>query len=168
MVLANIFAPAPLKSLKAVIARLRHAANGLGNTGTALQELLNTEALMTATTDGITYVAPSFAIEADVAPVVRFLAPFDPVVWDRLRFEHLWGWSYRFEAYTPVKKRVRGYYSMPLLYGAEVIGWANASVLAGKLEVDVGFVQARPKGASFSRELNSEIERLSEFLNLAY
>ena len=32
---------------------------------------------------------------------VRLLAPFDPVVRDRARFELLWGWVYRFEAYTP-------------------------------------------------------------------
>jgi hypothetical protein len=32
---------------------------------------------------------------------LRLLAPFDPVVWDRRRFELLWGWAYRFEAYTP-------------------------------------------------------------------
>ena len=57
----------------------------------------------------------------DEAPrQVRFLAPFDPVVWDRARFEHLWGWAYRFEAYTPVKKRVRGYYAMPMLWGDQI------------------------------------------------
>ena len=33
----------------------------------------------------------------------------------RARFEHLWGWAYRFEAYTPPAKRVRGRYAMPLL-----------------------------------------------------
>lgn len=46
---------------------------------------------------------------------VRLLAPFDPIVWDRRRFELFWGWAYRFEAYTPVHKRVRGYYTLPLL-----------------------------------------------------
>jgi uncharacterized protein YcaQ len=46
---------------------------------------------------------------------VRLLAPFDPVVHDRARFEILWGWSYRFEAYTPVAKRKLGYYALPLL-----------------------------------------------------
>lgn len=56
------------------------------------------------------------------SPQVNFLAPFDPLVWDRRRFEHLWGWSYRFEAYTPPAKRVRGYYAMPLLWGERVIG----------------------------------------------
>ena len=56
---------------------------------------------------------------------VRFLAPFDPVVWDRRRFELFWGWAYRFEAYTPVRKRKLGYYALPLLWRDEVLGWAN-------------------------------------------
>ena len=47
---------------------------------------------------------------------VRLLAPFDPIVWDRRRFELLWGWPYRFEAYTPVAKRKLGYYALPLLW----------------------------------------------------
>ena len=37
---------------------------------------------------------------------MRLLTPFDPVVWDRRRFELFWGWAYRFEAYTPLPKRV--------------------------------------------------------------
>ncbi|EWS60580.1 hypothetical protein Y695_04569 [Hydrogenophaga sp. T4] len=56
---------------------------------------------------------------------MRLLAPFDPVVWDRDRFERLWDWAYRFEAYTPPAKRVRGYYAMPLLWRDQVIGWAT-------------------------------------------
>ena len=55
-------------------------------------------------------------------------APFDPVVWDRRRFELLWNWAYRFEAYTPVPKRRWGYYALPLLWREGVIGWARASV----------------------------------------
>lgn len=47
---------------------------------------------------------------------VRLLAPFDPLVWDRRRFELLWGWPYRFEAYTPPAKRKLGYYALPLLW----------------------------------------------------
>jgi hypothetical protein len=50
---------------------------------------------------------------------------------ERRRFEHLWGWSYRFEAYTPAGRRVRGYYAMSLLWGDRVIGWANVSVASG-------------------------------------
>src|SRR5688572_462982 len=41
-----------------------------------------------------------------VSDEVRLFAPFDPVVWDRRRFEMFWDWAYRFEAYTPAAKRV--------------------------------------------------------------
>src|SRR5918996_819013 len=66
----------------------------------------------------------------------RLLAPFDPVVWDRRRFELLWGWAYRFEAYTPVAKRVRGYYALPLLFGTRAIGWGTVSISANGLRAD--------------------------------
>ena len=58
---------------------------------------------------------------------VRLLAPFDPIVWDRLRFARLWQWEYRFEAYTPPAKRLRGHYALPLLWHEQVVGWANVS-----------------------------------------
>ncbi|XXV38439.1 crosslink repair DNA glycosylase YcaQ family protein [Sorangium sp. So ce1504] len=48
---------------------------------------------------------------------VRLLAPFDPVVWDRRRFELLWGWAYRFEAYVPAPNRKLGYHALPLPWG---------------------------------------------------
>ena len=65
---------------------------------------------------------------------VRLLTPFDPVVWDRARFQVLWGWTYRFEAYTPASKRKRGYYAMPLLWRDRVIGWGNLSGKESRLE----------------------------------
>ena len=52
---------------------------------------------------------------AHVQDTVRLLTPFDPVVWDRDRFEMFWGWQYRFEAYVPAAKRRLGYYALPML-----------------------------------------------------
>ncbi len=97
---------------------------------------------------------------------MRFLALFDPLVWDRRRFEHLWRWPYRFEAYTPPAKRLRGYYAMPLLWRDSVIGWANARVERERLNVEVGFVEKRPRDADFRPELDAEIGRLETFLSL--
>jgi uncharacterized protein YcaQ len=120
---------------------------------------------------------------------VRFLAPFDPLVWDRERFSYLWGWDYRFEAYTPAEKRVRGYYAMPLLWGDRVIGWANVSITrgangkavkggsakgdiakgdktGGKLNVELGFVEKAPRERAFRSEVDAEIARLETFLEL--
>ena len=97
--------------------------------------------------------------------VVRFLAPFDPVVWDRRRFECFWGWAYRFEAYTPAPKRVRGYYALPLLWRDQVIGWGNLSTRDGELGAEVGFVSGvAPRGAEFRGALDAELQRMRRFL----
>lgn len=96
---------------------------------------------------------------------VRLLAPFDPVVWDRRRFERFWGWAYRFEAYTPAPKRQRGYYALPLLWREQVIGWANVASTPRGLQPSFGFVAGRaPRDAAFKRELEAEVERLRAFL----
>ena len=93
---------------------------------------------------------------------VRFLAPFDPLVWDRRRFGQAWGWDYRFEAYTPVPKRVLGYYAMPLLWRENVIGWANCAGLDS--DVEIGYVDAEPTGTAYANALDAEISRLKTFL----
>jgi hypothetical protein len=93
------------------------------------------------------------------------LTPFDPVVWDRQRFELFWGWQYRFEAYTPVAKRKLGYYALPLLWGEEVIGWANLSGVAGSPASSFGYVAGRaPRGPAYRKALEAELERMRVFL----
>jgi uncharacterized protein len=99
---------------------------------------------------------------------VRLLTPFDPVVWDRRRFELFWGWAYRFEAYTPAPKRKLGYYALPLLWREHVIGWGNLSLRAGALESAFGYVNGRPpREAAFRRGLEAELERIRTFLDPA-
>ncbi len=98
---------------------------------------------------------------------LRLLAPFDPIVWDRLRFEQLWGWAYRFEAYTPAPRRKLGYYALPLLWRGQVLGWGNLGVVAGRLQAQLGYVAGRPpREAGYAAALEAELERLSQFLRL--
>jgi uncharacterized protein len=98
---------------------------------------------------------------------VRLLTPFDPVVWDRRRFELFWGWQYRFEAYTPAPKRKLGYYALPLLWGERVIGWGNLSASDGRLTASFGYTEGRaPRDAGFRASLETELERMRSFLNL--
>jgi uncharacterized protein YcaQ len=97
---------------------------------------------------------------------VRFLAPFDPVVWDRRRIERFWAWEYRLEAYTPPAKRKFGYYALPMLWRDDMIGWVNAQVRDGVLVVVPGYVRAPRRGA-FRRALEDETERLRVFVGAA-
>jgi uncharacterized protein YcaQ len=124
-----------------------------------------------AVVDGITWYWPAGENPASkrhtLDDQLRLLAPFDPVVWDRDRFEAFWGWAYRFEAYTPAPKRVRGYYALPMLWRGQVIGWANAAVREGALRVEPGFVSGKaPRDAAFKPALRDETERLTDFLGL--
>jgi uncharacterized protein YcaQ len=96
---------------------------------------------------------------------VRLLAPFDPLVWDRRRFEIFWNWTYRFEAYTPAPKRKLGYYALPLLWHERVIGWGNVSVVAGRLNAVFGYIDGHaPRNPGFRGGLDLELSRLRAFL----
>jgi uncharacterized protein YcaQ len=161
LALANILAPVLDSTLTSIIARYKH----LGKPRAALTALVDSGRLLAADAGNRRYFYPAGAETDDAPPaVVRLLAPFDPVVWDRTRFEHFWGWRYRFEAYTPPARRIRGYYALPLLWRDAVIGWANASSKAGQLDVELGYVDRRPRDRVFTRELEAEIERLRNFL----
>jgi uncharacterized protein YcaQ len=46
-----------------------------------------------------------------------FIAPLDNLLWDRKSLVRLFNFKYRWEVYTPEKKREFGYYVLPVLYG---------------------------------------------------
>jgi uncharacterized protein YcaQ len=97
---------------------------------------------------------------------LRFLAPFDPVVWDRRRFQVLWGWEYKFEAYVPAHKRRMGHYALPMLWGEHMLGWANLKVVDGRLHHELGFIGPRPRGREFRLALDEALREMQEFLEL--
>ena len=149
LAVANVLSPVLERTLRANVARFRF----LGDPRKAIDALVRDGALTRARD----YLATSTR-DVDLDEEVRFLAPFDPIVWDRRRFEHLFGWPYRFEAYTPVAKRVRGYYALPILFRDRVVGWANVTAH----DVSLGFV-ARPRENAFKTGLEAEIVRIRTF-----
>lgn len=161
------YAPLPASSLVYLVRLLGYGAPHLAaETQAAL--LQAREQLRSCRIDGTTWYWP-----ADDNPAsrrhapdasVRLLAPFDPVVWDRRRFALLWGWTYKFEAYTPAPKRQFGYYALPLLWHERVVGWANLSTAKGRLEASFGFAAGKPQGAAFRAALDEEMQRMAEFL----
>jgi uncharacterized protein len=165
-VVVNLYAPLPSPSLSYVVGRLRYGVPQWrrqlpGALARARSRLAHERV------EGVDWYWPRGEWRRGMsAEGVRLLAPFDPVVWDRRRFELLWGWAYRFEAYTPVAKRRFGYYALPILWRDQVIGWANPSVVEGQLRADYGFVSRRPRDPGFARGLDEELERVSRFLGL--
>ena len=166
-VVVNKYAPLPALSLSYVVGRLRYAVPQWrrllkGALARARKRLAHERV------DGVAWYWPEGERVGGVADdTVRLLAPFDPVVWDRRRFELLWGWPYRFEAYTPIAKRRFGYYALPMLWRDQVIGWANLSVEGGTVRPAFGYTTSTaPRDRIFARELDAELERLGSFLGI--
>ena len=162
----RIYAPLPGKTLGSIMLRLRLAApQWRKEMASALRRAK--ERLTHARIDGVDWYWPDKTPIGEPTDTVRLLAPFDPIVWDRARFELLWNWAYRFEAYTPIHKRKFGYYALPLLWRDQVIGWGNLSVKHGELKSEFGYVKSSPKDPAFKRELAIELDRIKTFLGLA-
>jgi len=161
------YAPLPAASLTYLVRLLGYGAPHLS---TQIQAALRQarETLPGCRIDGVTWHWPAGenpnSRRHAVDDALRLLAPFDPVVWDRRRFELLWGWIYKFEAYTPAAKRSFGYYALPMLWQERVIGWANVSVRDGRVESEFGYVDGKPKGAAFRNALEDEMQRMMAFL----
>ena len=167
-VVVHNYAPLPSLSLSGLVSRLRYAVpQWRRELKSALVRAK--QRLAHARIDGVDWYWPVDEHPAIVDPqdVARFLAPFDPVVWDRRRFELFWGWAYRFEAYTPGPKRRLGYYALPLLWCDRIIGWGNLSVRDDVLHTDIGYASSSaPTETRFKREIDAEVERVQAFLGL--
>jgi uncharacterized protein len=167
-VIVRKYAPLPGQTLSSLVYRLRYAVPqwrrelkpGLVRAKKRLAH---------ARVDGVDWYWPhgEDPQHPRVDESVRLLAPFDPIVWDRRRFELFWDWAYRFEAYTPLEKRKLGYYALPLLFRDRVIGWGNLSVKDGTLTADFGYVTGRPpRDRAFRRALDAELAAIRLFLGL--
>ena len=58
---------------------------------------------------------------------LEFLAPLDPLLWDKALIAALWDFHYSWEIYTPADKRKYGYYTLPVLWGERFIGRIEAA-----------------------------------------
>ncbi len=167
------YAPLPMASLGQLVSQLKSAVPQWAHLRAAALVSARRR-LPQASVDGLTWVWP-----AGEDPTLRrhglracrdrvhLLAPFDPLVWDRRRFERLWGWAYRFEAYTPAPRRTRGYYALPLLWRDQVVGWGNLAVNQGRLQAEIGYVVGEPPSdPMFAKALDDELGRIAEFLGL--
>jgi uncharacterized protein len=165
------YAPLPAASLGQLLRLLRGGVpQWQSQRGAALERAR--QRLAHARVQGVDWFWPASENPASVRwrpdERVRLLTPFDPIVWDRRRFEIFWDWSYRFEGYTPAPKRKLGYYALPLLWHDRVIGWGNLTVTDGTLDCSFGYsAGSAPREAAFHAGLEQDLERLRAFLKLA-
>jgi uncharacterized protein YcaQ len=60
-------------------------------------------------------------VEPDYDNCIRFLAPLDNLLWDRMLIQKIFDFQYSWEVYIPVEKRKYGYYVLPVLYQDKIV-----------------------------------------------
>jgi uncharacterized protein len=165
----QLYAPLPAASLGYLCRLLRNGVPHLAAEARQVQEHAKSR-YAHAQVDGALWFWPQgekpMVARQPVDDRLRFLAPFDPVVWDRRRFKMFWGWEYKLEAYVPAHKRRMGHYAMPMLWGDQILGWANLKVVDGRLQHELGFAGAPARGSAFRLALDEALQQMQVFLEL--
>ncbi len=89
----------------------------------ALGELVASGALAVVAVEG--WRTPAYFVPPLRVPRTALgralLSPFDNLIWNRPRAERLFAFDYRLEIYTPLHKRVHGYYVLPYLVDGHLV-----------------------------------------------
>ena len=102
----------------------------------------------------------------DTKPRLEFLAPLDPMLWDRKLVEALCDYHYKWEIYTPVNQRKYGYYVLPILYGDKFVGRIEAAAdrKAATLVVrNIWYEDGVKQTKKLARAIEGACRRLAKF-----
>jgi uncharacterized protein YcaQ len=104
---------------------------------------------------------------ASFEPRTALLSPFDRLVFDRVRAAHLFGFEYIVEMYKPAAKRRWGYFALPILHGARLIGKLDAAAdrKAGLFRV-AAIHEDEPFTSETADAVHAEIRDLAAWLGL--
>jgi uncharacterized protein len=102
--------------------------------GAALDEAADAAGLTPVTVPGVRHPVAAWADPAALGWLsgggrgthrTTLVSPFDSLIWDRKRTRRMFGYHHLFEPYVPKEKRERGYFTMPLLAGGQIVGWVD-------------------------------------------
>ena len=119
--------------------------------------------------DAVAVVDYEKRVERAPAPPdrIRLLCPFDPVLRNRRRLAHLFGFDYRFEGFVPPAKRRHGYYVLAILEGERLVGRLDPKFVREEdalLVRRIFWEPGTPATAKRRRRLQRALEELAGFV----
>jgi uncharacterized protein YcaQ len=133
-------------------------------------ELVEEGRLLPAQVDGWTepaYISPGARVPRTIE-ARALVTPFDSLVWERSRIERLFGTKYTIELYTPVAKRVYGYYVFLFLLDDGLV--ARCDLKADRqrkvLMVQSAFLEPGHDAGRAVPELAAELRQMQTWLGL--
>lgn len=94
-----------------------------------VREMVEAQEIIALQVEGVDkqtyYTTPHYFKKIEQLPesqAVHLLSPFDNVAIQRKRLSQLFGFDYTIECYVPKAKRVYGYFSLPILWGNQMVG----------------------------------------------
>ena len=113
------------------------------------------------------YVLPGVRVPRTVQ-ARALVTPFDSLVWERSRIERLFGMKYTIELYTPLSKRVYGYYVFPFLLGDTLV--ARCDLKADRqrkvLLVQSAFLEPGQQARRVVPDLADDLRQMQAWLEL--
>jgi uncharacterized protein YcaQ len=137
--------------------------NGLSDTMNELAATGQVQPVAVEGWDKPAYIHPDQAEMVEAATngtltpsATTLLSPFDPLISDRDRALDLFNFDYRLEAYTPVKDRKYGHFSLPILHKGRLIGRLDPKAHRKEKRLEIRKIYLEP-GVTITDELAADL-----------
>jgi len=108
-----------------------------------------------------------WADPSESEPVARFMAPLDPLLWNRRLFAEIYGHEYTWEIYKQQHLRKYGYYCLPVLFSGDYFGLIEPFLRKKDSVLEVRsfhLLDREADNGEFREALGDELERFGRNL----